>query len=130
MNALSSPDSTPDRRQWRHHHRQTVHRTGVEGHIVTTGWYAAGIDGRIITAGWYAKPVSKDTSSLPDGYAGPVVVRYRHRRMVRWTDGGKMPSLSALPTEILVTDRRRDTLTGAKTVSNRVLEPTVISFLQ
>jgi hypothetical protein len=107
-----------------------VHRTGVEGHIVTTGWYAAGIDGCIINVGRYAEPVSKDTSSLPDGYAGPVVVRYRHRHMVRRTNGGKIPSLSALPTEILVTDHRRHTLTGAKTINNRVLEPTVISFLQ
>jgi hypothetical protein len=53
--------------RWMHHHRRMVHRTGIEGHIITVGWYA-----------------------------GPAVVRYHHHRMVCGANGGKTPSPLAL----------------------------------
>jgi hypothetical protein len=107
IDTSSPPDGTLGRRRWLHHHRRMVHRTGV--------------DGRIITVGWYAGPASMVTSSSPDRtpdrcrwthhhrrmvrqagvngyiittglYARPTVVKHRHRRMLRGTDGGKILS--------------------------------------
>jgi hypothetical protein len=84
-----------------------VHRTGVDGRIITVGWYAgpalmvtsspldrtpdrcrwthhhrrmvrqAGVNGYIITTRLYARP---------------AVAKHRHRRMLRRTDGGKILS--------------------------------------
>jgi hypothetical protein len=67
MGSTSPPDNVSGQRRWTHHHRQKVHRTGIEEHITTARWYAE-----------------------------PAVVRYCHRRMVRWADGGKIPSPLAL----------------------------------
>jgi len=93
MIGTSSPlDGAPAQRRWLHLHRRMVRRPGVASYIITVGRYAG--------------PASMDASSPPDGtpdggkgciitagwYAAPVVVRYRHCRMVCRTDGGKIPS--------------------------------------
>jgi len=63
MVTSSLPDHMSDRRRWTLHHHRMVCWTGIDGYIITV--------------------VS---------YSGPVVVRHRHHRMVRRTDGGKILS--------------------------------------
>jgi len=108
MVASSPSDGTSGRHRWLHHDHQAER------------W--AGVDGGIITSGQYVGPTSMDASSPPNGtpsqyrwmhhhrwmvrravdgrivtagrFAGPTVVTYRHRQMLRQTDGGKIPSPS------------------------------------
>jgi len=87
-----------------------VGRPGIDMFIITTNWYAAPamigtsspLDGALGWCGWLhhhrrivRRPGGERRIIIARWYAAPAVVRYRHCRMVRRTNGGKIAPPSA-----------------------------------